>query len=43
MLAESIVGVSHSLHSKAPRLLGMLLEEDLVKTGDLKMQMVCKP
>ena len=36
LLAESIVSVSNCLHSRAPRLLALLLEEDLVKCGDLR-------
>lgn len=40
LLSESVISVSHGLHSRAPRLLATLLEEDLVKTEDLATKQV---
>ena len=40
LLAESVVGARNALHSKAPRLLTMLLAEDIVKASELKTDKV---
>ena len=40
LLAESVVGARNALHSKAPRLLTMLLAEDIVKASELKTEKV---
>ena len=40
LLAESVIGARNALHSKAPRLLSMLLAEDVVKTSELKTDKV---
>jgi hypothetical protein len=43
LLAESVVGARNALHSKAPRLLAMLLAEDVVKTSELKTNKARSP
>ncbi|EFJ49017.1 hypothetical protein VOLCADRAFT_104545 [Volvox carteri f. nagariensis] len=36
LLAESVLGVSHGLHSRAPQVLQLLFKEDLLQPGDLR-------
>ncbi|GFR52620.1 hypothetical protein Agub_g15136, partial [Astrephomene gubernaculifera] len=36
VLAEAVLGVSHGLHSRAPQLLQLLLQEDLLQPGELR-------
>lgn len=34
LIGESVLGVGHGLHSRAPLLLGMALQEDLLQSTD---------
>ena len=37
LLAESLVGINHGLHSRAAALLPLMLQEDILSTTDLKV------
>ncbi len=48
LLAESLVGINHGLHSRAAALVPLMLQENILSTTDLKvctarrLQRLCK-
>ena len=37
LLAESLIGINHGLHSRAAALVPLMLQEDILSTTDLKV------
>ena len=41
LLAESLIGISHGLHSRAAALIPLMLQEDILSTSDLRVSAIC--
>jgi hypothetical protein len=43
LLAESLIGINHSLHSRAVAVVPLMLQEDILSIGDLKVSLERRP
>ena len=39
LLAESLIGINHTLHSRAAAVVPLMLQEDILSVGDLKVSL----
>ena len=39
LLAESLIGINHGLHSRAAAVVPLMLQEDILSVGDLKVSL----